>query len=103
MYCVVSCVQMARGAAVLGSPCPSGYSELVPGPSIRLTGEELFKLRIPEILGKMYASVDESSTCSCAMTCGVIALDVCSFRMNPKDDRETLAFRIPHARITRSG
>jgi hypothetical protein len=30
------CVQQVRGSAVIGSPCPSGHSELVTGPNIRL-------------------------------------------------------------------
>ncbi len=43
-----------RGTAVVGSPYSSRPSELVTGPRIRLAGEELFKLRIPEILGKSF-------------------------------------------------
>ena len=43
-----------RGTAVVGSPYSSRHSELATGPSIRLAGEELFKLRIPEILGKSF-------------------------------------------------
>jgi hypothetical protein len=88
---------------VVGSPYPSGHSELVTGPSIRLAGEELVRLKIPEIPGKKYASVGESPTCSYTMTYGGFVLGACSFRMSLDDDRVSLAFRILHARIVRSG